>query len=252
MTIVQDRLARIEALRLSSGAHLSAGDEMCVMEAVAFVAGERWSDHPRCASKVIGAFLRNWNDALGDEERQKLKPYIVKVVGSAGTAAVEKQRAWLCADWLIRRQAPAWLDLAGCTEQAATLRALPPIVSSTLAKKHQPALDAALAAANAAWAAVRTTAKAAGAAGAAAGAAAEAAAWAAARAAARAAAWAAAGAAVKAAAEAAAAAAAAKKKLAPTVTSLQASAFELLDAMLALSPHALLHAEECVFCGAAT
>ena len=42
---------------LYRGSHKS-GNEMCAMEAVAFVAGEAWSDHPACASEVIGSFLR--------------------------------------------------------------------------------------------------------------------------------------------------------------------------------------------------
>ncbi len=261
----------LDTLILKSGAHSPDG-EFCVMEAVAFVAGEPWSDHPKCASQVIGAFMRYWNDALDGEGRQKLKPYIPRLVDSKGTRAVESKRAWLATDWLIHHQAPAWLDLAGLTEQAATLRALPPILTSVRATKAQPILtaawnaagaaagaaarDAAWAAAwvaawDAAWAAVGAAAGAAAwaaawaAAGDAAGDAAGAAAWAAARAAARDAAGAAAGAAAWAAARDAAwaaagdaaravAEAAVGAALKPTVVLLEASAFELLDAMLAV------------------
>ena len=267
MTVIEDRLPTIEELILRKGAHSEDSGEMCVMEAVAFVAGEPWSDHPACASNIIGAFMRSWNDLLDDEGRQKLKPYVTKLVGSKAPKTVENKRAWLATDWLIHHQAPAWLDLAGCTEQAAALRALPPILSTAKAKKAQPVLNDARAKASAAGAAARAAAwdAARDAAGAAAGAAAWAAAGDAAGAAARAAAWAAAwdaawaaagdaardaaraaaGAAARdaardaaraaaGAAARAAAGAAAWEKLAPTVTSLQASAFDLLDEMLAV------------------
>ena len=62
-------------LMLAYGGHTKPEDGMCAMEAVAWIAGERWSDHPKCASPVIGAFMRRWNDVLDDEGRQLLKPY---------------------------------------------------------------------------------------------------------------------------------------------------------------------------------
>ena len=72
----------LDTLILKAGGHPEDG-EFCIMEAVAFVAGEPWSDHPACASQVIGAFMRSWNDALDDEGRQKLKPYVRRLVGRA-------------------------------------------------------------------------------------------------------------------------------------------------------------------------
>ena len=74
----------------------------CVMEAVAFLAGEKWSDHPECASPALGDFLRSWNDGSTDEQRQELKQYIPRLVGSKGTKAQESERRWMAADWLIR------------------------------------------------------------------------------------------------------------------------------------------------------
>jgi hypothetical protein len=196
----------IETLRLRSGGHKSPEDGMCVMEAVAFVAGEPHSDHPECACPIISAFLRRWNDDLDDEGRQKLKPYIRKLVGTRSTKAIEQKRGLLVADWLLRVHTPAWLDLAGLKEQGDKIRALPELGSWDALGDFRPALaeakTKAAAARAAAWAAAWAAAgdaawDAAGdAAGAAAGdaarAAAGAAAWAAARDAARAAAWAAA------------------------------------------------------------
>jgi hypothetical protein len=56
----------LESLVLAKGSHNPDEGEACVMEAVAFVAGEPWSDSPTCASPVIAAFLRRWNDDLSD------------------------------------------------------------------------------------------------------------------------------------------------------------------------------------------
>ena len=157
-----EKLKQVESLILGKGSHSSLDAGACVMEAVSFVAGEPWSDHPKCASKVIGAFMRTWNDDLDDAGRQKLKPYIHKLVGTKASAAIENKRAWLVADWLVRHHTPAWLELAGCTDQATALRSLPEIDSPASAKSAQPKIKdasdsayAAGAAARAAWDAAR-------------------------------------------------------------------------------------------------
>jgi hypothetical protein len=246
-------------LVLYHGAHDPNG-KMCVMEAVAFVAGEPWSDHPECASPVIGAFLRSWNDVLDDEDRQQLKPYVTKLVGTKGTKAQEDARVWMALDWLVRDYTPVWLRLAGLNSQAELLVNLPefkkgmklPSVKPTLEAVRKDAAAARDAARAGAWDAARAGAWDAARAGAwdaaragawaaawaAARAAAGDAAWAAAWAAAGDAAWAAAGDAAWAAARAAAgdaAGAAARAALQPAVTECQQSAHRLLDRMIAVT-----------------
>src|SRR5690348_6850638 len=56
----------LETLTLESGAHDADDGRMCVMEAVAWLAGEPWSDAPQCASPVLAAFCRAWNDTDGE------------------------------------------------------------------------------------------------------------------------------------------------------------------------------------------
>jgi hypothetical protein len=263
MSVIEDRLPYLEPLKLGRGSHVPPSNGLvnaCVMEAVAYVAGEPFSDHPTCASPVITSFLVSWNDAMDDVDRQMLKPYIVRLVGTNTGKRHEEQRAWMLTDWLARECAPAWMRLAGLAAQAELLKALAPLTSAASARKAQPVLDAArkdsdaardaawAAAWDAAWAAARDAAWAA--AGDAARAAARDAAWAAAgdaaraaaRDAARAAAWDAARAAAWAAARAAAgdaaraaAWAAARDALAPTTRGLQRSALLLLDRMIAVS-----------------
>jgi hypothetical protein len=237
MSVIEDRLPYLEPLKLSRGSHEAPSNGMvnaCVMEAVSYVAGEPFSDHPECASPVITSFLVSWNDAMNDVDRQMLKPYIVRLVGTRTGKRHEEQRAWMLTDWLARECAPAWMRLAGLAAQAELLESLAPLTSAASARKAQPVLDAARkdsaaavdAAGAAAWAAAVD------AAGAAAWAAARIAAWAAA--AARIAAWAAARAAAGDAAW-AAAGAAARDALAPTTRGLQQSALLLLDRMIAVS-----------------
>jgi hypothetical protein len=278
----------LNTVRFGTGAHAAdaapTGDrDMCIMEAVAFVAGESWSDAPTCASPVISTFLRTWQDALSDADRDRLLPaavWVPRLVGSRGTPEVEERRGSLALDWLVRVYTLAWLDLVPSLQpHTAALRALPEIVDSTTAASAGSVVYVARAAArdaarDAAGAAARAAARdaardAAGAAARdaardAAGAAAWAAAWdaardaagaaardaarAAARDAARDAAWAAAGAAARdaawdAARDAAWAAAwdaardAATTSLRPTAETLQQSALDLLDRMLACGEH---------------
>jgi len=235
MTIVRE--LDLETLVLKPGAHTPDG-VMCVMEAVAFVAGEPWSDSPQCVSPVLSSFARTWNDGMRtDEERDSLKPYITRLIGTAGDAEADERRAWLATDWLVRVCAPAWLRLAGLNERADALVALQPIANAAYAASVQGEIEAArreadaaraaagAAAWDAAWAAAGAAARAA------AGAAAWDAAWDAARAAAGAAAWAAAW-------DAAWAAAwdAAWDALEPTVLALQVFGHVLFDLMIDAAP----------------
>jgi hypothetical protein len=117
------------------------------MEAVAYMAGEPWSDSPACASPVVSAFLRAWNDALSDADRDRLLPaavWVPRLVGSRGDPATEEQRAYLALDWLMRVHTPAWLDLVpALAPHAVALRALPEIVDLTTAGQAGDMVEAA-------------------------------------------------------------------------------------------------------------
>jgi hypothetical protein len=208
----------LDTLTLKRGAHDDPGQGMCLLEAVSYFAAEPFTDHPKCVSPVLGAFGRAWNDALDDTTRQRLRPYIPLMVGTAGDGH-DQARAWLLTDWLARVCAPAFLRTAGLTNEAEALEQGAPLTDAASSDALLPAL--------------KTARKASAAAGAAAGAAAWDAAGAAAWDAAGAAAWDAAGAAAWDAAG-AAARAAARDALRPTVEALQETAFDLLDRMCAV------------------
>lgn len=113
---------------LGQGSHASIDDGACIMEAVSFVAGEPWSDHPVCACPVITQFLQSWNDILPDDERDTLlRPLIPRLLGTRGTEALEKRRVMMADDWLINEHTPAWLRLDGLIAQADALSSLPEI-----------------------------------------------------------------------------------------------------------------------------
>jgi len=230
---------------LDRGAHAADSGALCAMEAVAWIAGEPWSDAPQCASPVISQFMRSWNDALPDADRTRvLMPLLPEIIGTRTTETDEQTRAWMAMDWAVRVYTPRWLREAGLTDHAVRIERLAPLVdaAAAIASKqtvtaariaaHDAAWDSAGAAAgDVAWVAARTAARAAAwdaahdaawdSAGAAAGDVAWAVAWTAAGAAARAAAW-------------NAARAVASDALAPTVAELQTSAQDLVRRMCAV------------------
>jgi hypothetical protein len=242
----------LDTLTLTHGSHSNRDEGVCLLEAVAWYAGEDHSDMPSCVSMVLCTYGTRLNDVLPHGRRQELKPLVPRLVGTASDG-LDERRSYMALDWLVRTYTPAWLDLAGLVAEAQALRDLRRIVDMVAAQAAGPV--------------VRAGREKADAAGAAAGAAARAAAWDAAwdvawdvaGAAARAAAWDAAGAAAGAAARAAAwdaawdvawdvagaaardvardaardvARAAARERLQPTVDQLQTSAIALYAAMI--------------------
>ena len=151
---IEQRLAKVGPLQ--KGGH-SDHKTMCVMEAVAFVAGEPWSDAPECACPVISRFLREWNDRLPNAERDiLLRPLIPRLIGTRGDSALEQRRAMMAVDWLIRIHTPAWLRLAKLDVHADALASLPEITDAGQSWSVMPALEAAGDAAGAAENAAET------------------------------------------------------------------------------------------------
>ena len=72
---------------LSAGRHRSPKRGACFMEFASFLAGERWSDHPRCTDPTLAALARAVNDTIGDERRSELVPDIPRVIGLRGDDA---------------------------------------------------------------------------------------------------------------------------------------------------------------------
>jgi hypothetical protein len=110
---------------LERGKHALPEEGMCLMEAVSFVVGEPFSDHPSCVSPFLASFGRSLNDILPDKSRQQLIPLIPWLIAT-GNPEKDQQDGLRCAHWLITHWLPAWLDLVPeLKDRATALRGLP-------------------------------------------------------------------------------------------------------------------------------
>jgi hypothetical protein len=90
----------VERVRLDAGRHDSPGEGACVVELASLVARERFSDRPECVCPVIAAFLRGWNDRSAYADRQRLRPYAQRIVGTRASRNVTRWRRDLCLGWV--------------------------------------------------------------------------------------------------------------------------------------------------------
>ena len=97
-----------QTIRLSRGKHASPEEGACVMELASMLAGEPFSDHPRSVCPVVAAVLRRYNDALDDRRRQDLYAYAAKVVGTRGSARLERARTEHLRRWISERTPRRW------------------------------------------------------------------------------------------------------------------------------------------------
>lgn len=146
---------------LDGGSHMSFTEGACAMEWVSYIAGLGHTDAPECVSPVLQKFTIDLNDSWDDEQRQKLVPFLPRMVGTNGDGQ-DEARSYLALDWLIRTYTPAWLDLAGLVGDAQALRGLPRIVDLGTAGQAGPVVRAghehSRAARDAAWEAARASA----------------------------------------------------------------------------------------------
>jgi len=145
----------LDLLVLTRGKHDGPEEGACLMEAVSWLAGEPWSDHPQCVSLVIGAFLRRWQGDLDDDTRQTLVRFVPLVLGTNTGPADEERRAWMVTDWMVRTHMPAWLRLAGMADQADAVETLPELVDAGSWTASAAAVERARTGARAAWDAAR-------------------------------------------------------------------------------------------------
>jgi hypothetical protein len=136
--VIPDRLPRLER-----GQHWEGSGKACVMEAASWLAGEPWSDHPRCVHATITRVAIRANDRLDDEDRQRLWPLLLASVGTAKPfdlrlefrlrVAVFRARrrhlglvdVWraVLAEYDHRRRDPVWNEAIGRLAHLASYRA---------------------------------------------------------------------------------------------------------------------------------
>ena len=92
--------------RLSPGAHLSADDGTCLMEAVSAAANLPWSDAPACTPPLLGLLARLVNDASSDAGRQRLGGLVLALAAAGGDddALVSARVAQVCAAAALERR----------------------------------------------------------------------------------------------------------------------------------------------------
>ena len=76
-------LARLGEVELSRGGHEERRGGLCLMELVAWAAGEAHSFLPVCCCPLLTAIGNALNDALPDHDRQRLKMLVPYLVDSA-------------------------------------------------------------------------------------------------------------------------------------------------------------------------
>ena len=57
-TRIERRTVDFDLLTLKAGQHSTFDDGACLLEAVSYIAGEPFSDHPKCVCPVLATFGR--------------------------------------------------------------------------------------------------------------------------------------------------------------------------------------------------
>lgn len=160
-TLIHEKLAALASeFHLSAGNHATPDEGMCAMELVAFLDGGPHTDHPRCTCEIISGFVRHINDNMPDDLRQKLLPYLTRLIGTV-SEDLEQERHEYFAWQAVRVFAPAALRAQGykrfadVLENAKTLgsaRLIADVVQRGIMKKEMgPELTPAQLAAHSAW-----------------------------------------------------------------------------------------------------
>lgn len=74
---------------LEAGAHRDAEAGSCLMEYVSVLAGERFTDRPRCTHPALAAVAWQVNDAVSSSARQQLATRAVTLIGLGREAGVD-------------------------------------------------------------------------------------------------------------------------------------------------------------------
>jgi hypothetical protein len=100
----------------------------CLLDAVSWFEYGKLGDHPECVCPVIAAYARRLNDDLPDGERQELKRFLPRLVGTVDVTA-EKDRAEYAVRRVIREILPRLLRARGYSDQAKACEDLSSLAS---------------------------------------------------------------------------------------------------------------------------
>ncbi|MEO1169938.1 MAG: hypothetical protein AAFW97_14630 [Pseudomonadota bacterium] len=114
----------ITEVKLAVGSHDSPQQGLCVMEMVAWFAGEEHSDRPQCACPVLGRFAMNLNDAMPGGVRDRLLKPLVPLLAGTRDPESEIVRAEYLAMQVVRSTLPPVLRQVGLGEHADACEAV--------------------------------------------------------------------------------------------------------------------------------
>lgn len=77
---------------LTIGHHDDPSEGRCAMEWVSYLAGERHTDSPTCVSPFLRQFGMCLNDSLPNVPRQKLRPYLARMIGTKDDGLDDKRK----------------------------------------------------------------------------------------------------------------------------------------------------------------
>lgn len=118
------------------------------MKAVACVAGEPHSGCSKCADPVITRLATWLNDSCGDALRQELLQGLsFRIAGTKSTWEIERERAFMAADWAVRFVCPLMLRVTGLEFDAQNLERLEEVNCARAARAASAAAYTAAAAA---------------------------------------------------------------------------------------------------------
>jgi hypothetical protein len=126
----------LDDITLEALPHARRGLHLTLLELVSWLAHEHHSDAPVSVSPVLASYARWLASGLDHEQRQRLKPYAPRLVGTRTPglprgpwrpiAPVDEERAWLAADRLACGHAATWLRAAGVDDVARRLQRVRP------------------------------------------------------------------------------------------------------------------------------
>jgi hypothetical protein len=97
------------------------------MEAVAWMAGAKHSDSPKCTCPVLGSFGIALNDRMNDQEREKLNPIILKMINTRSPEHQDLRKSYILNELTCRIFAPV-LEEIGSKSGAVLVHNLPSII----------------------------------------------------------------------------------------------------------------------------
>lgn len=99
-------------IKLGLGKHPPGEGVGCFMEAASHMAGEAWSDKPKCVDELVAALGRALNDIMSSDERNMfLVPRIMDTLNTVGTQLDKLKRAYMVLDWYAHEVIPFALNV---------------------------------------------------------------------------------------------------------------------------------------------